>query len=333
MRITLETLLKIAKDTANDRARSDRSLLAIYLQGSLLGGQPLLGNSADIDLYLVHNDAVAIEREIIRLTDEVHLDIAHHASALYRQPRKLRLHAWLGPNLYGCKILYDPQHFLDFAQASVRGQFFHPDNVLGRVRPLVEHARQIWTAFHETESVLGAEDVLRYLRALEHAANAVAGLSGPPLTERRFLMDFPARAEAIRRPGLYAGLLGLLGGPAVDAAALQGWLADWRAAYSALTADKAPARLHSCRLQYYERAIETILGSEHPLDALWPLWHTWCLAASLLPAESPPLEAWRLAGERLGLQGGAFAERVAALDVYLDMVEEILETWARENGA
>ena len=190
MRITLETLLKIAKDTANDRARSDRSLLAIYLQGSLLGGQPLLGNSADIDLYLVHNDAVAIEREIIRLTDEVHLDIAHHASALYRQPRKLRLHAWLGPNLYGCKILYDPQHFLDFSQASVRGQFFHPDNVLGRVRPLVEHARQIWTAFHETESVLGAEDVLRYLRALEHAANAVAGLA----VFDRLTLDAPATA-------------------------------------------------------------------------------------------------------------------------------------------
>jgi hypothetical protein len=333
MRITPEVLLKLAKDTVSNRARSERNLLAAYLQGSLLGEQPLLGNTADIDLCFIHNDEVAVEREIVRLTDEVHLDIAHHPHTLYRQPRKLRLHPWLGPNLYGCKILHDPQHFLDFTQASIRGQFFHPDNVLGRVRPQLEHARQIWMGFHETGVASGPGDALHYLRALEHAANAVAGLSGPPLTERRFLIGFSGRAEAVRRPGLYAGLLGLLGAPAVDAETLHGWLPAWRAMYTALTADQAPARLHSSRLPYYERAIEAILGAERPLDALWPLWHTWSLAANLLPAGSPQREAWNLAGERLGLLGAAFIERVTALDAYLDTVEEMLDAWARENGA
>jgi hypothetical protein len=43
MRITTETLLKIARDTVAQRTRSDRSLLAIYLTGSLLESEPLLG--------------------------------------------------------------------------------------------------------------------------------------------------------------------------------------------------------------------------------------------------------------------------------------------------
>jgi len=333
MRITLETLLKLAKETAVTRGRAQRDILAIYLQGSLLGEQPLLGNTADIDLCFIHNDEVAVEREIVRLSDDVHLDIAHHAHTQYRQPRKLRLHPWLGPNLYNCRILYDPQHFMDFVQASVRGQFSHPDNVLGRVRTLLDHARQIWTGFHDEGVAQGAEDVVRYLRALEHAVDAIATLNAPPLAERRFLIDFSARAEAAGHPGLYAGVLGLLGAPAVDAPTLRSWIPDWRAAYTALTADQAPARLHPCRLLYYERAIDVILSSEQPMNAMWPLWHTWCLAASLLQPDAQPLAAWGQAAERLGMIGGAFEERLSAFDAFLDRIEEILDAWARENGA
>lgn len=132
MRITPETLHKIAHDTIANRSRTDHSLLAAYLQGSLLTDSPLLGNTADIDLFLVHTSEVELARELVRLTDDVHLDIAHHTHTLYRQPRTLRLHPWLGPAVYGCKILYDPQHFMDFAQASVRAQFHRPDNVIAR---------------------------------------------------------------------------------------------------------------------------------------------------------------------------------------------------------
>ena len=63
------------------------------------------------------------------------------------------------------------------------------------------------------------------------------------------------------------------------------------------------------------------------------MWHSWTLAASLLPEGASDLDAWRQAGEHLGLLGPAFSEKVIALDAYLDMVEEMLEGWARENGA
>jgi hypothetical protein len=333
MRINRDMLIKLAKDTVEKQVHTDHTLLAVYLQGSLLSDTPLIGNTADIDLFFVHTDEVIAEREIVRVTDEVHLDISHHSHKLYRQPRELRLHPWLGPAVYGCKILYDPQHFMDFSQASVRGQFDSSGNILKRARQQVDHAREMWTSFYADPRLPNAEDASSYLRALDHAANAVAGLSGALLTERRFLLDFPSRLEQVHKPGLYAGFLGLLGAPAVDAATLRSWLPEWQAAYTALVPGRSPLRLHPHRLFYYERAIDTILGSEHPYNALWPLWRTWTHAICALPADTPHRAGWQKAGEQLGILGSAFSERIAGLDAYIDTVEDILDAWAREKGA
>jgi len=333
MRITVDTLHKIAQDTVASRARTDHSLLAAYLQGSLLSDSPLLGNTADIDLFLVHTEEPPAEREIVRLTDEVHLDISHHSHRQYAQPRSLRQHPWLGPTVYGCKIMYDPQHFLDFAQASVRAQFYRPDNVIARCNQQAEHARQIWMELAAAPEEAGPVTSRNYLRALDHAVNAIAGLSGPPLAERRYMVDFMARAEAVGHPGLSIGLLGLLGGSTLEVDTLRSWLGEWQSAYTAFPAENTPPSLHPCRLLYYQRGMAALLESEYPLTCLWPLWHTWTQMGPVLPEASPQRKSWQAAGEKLGLLGGAFASRVAALDAYLDQVEEILEDWARANGA
>jgi hypothetical protein len=333
MRITPSTLHKIAKDTVARRTRTDRDLLSVYLHGSLLEEDPLLGGTADIDLVFVHDDGVIVEREIQRLTDEVHLDIAHHERSDYRQARNLRVHPWLGPTIFSCRVLYDPHHFMDFTQASVRGQFNRPDYVLERARSLFEHARQMWVSLDGREEDPGVGEVDLYLRAVEHVGNAVASLSGPPLTERRFLSRFPSRAETIRHPGLYPGFLGLLGAPNVYVSAFRDWLASWKQAYLAIPAEAVPARLHPARCAYYLRAFEKLLDGDRPQDALWPLLRTWTQAVSLLPKGSNVSAPWQEALLQLGLYGDGFHERVSALDAYLDNVEEIMEVWAREKGA
>jgi hypothetical protein len=78
--------------------------------------------------------------------------------------------------------------------------------------------------------------------------------------------------------------------------------------------------------------VAELLSSFTPQDALWPLWRTWTHAICSLPADSPHNNAWQHAGEQLGLLGEAFSTKIAALDAYLDTVEELLETWGRENG-
>ncbi len=306
--------------------------MAVYLQGSLLGESPLIGNTADIDLFFIHSDEVKAEREIVRLSDEVHLDISHHLHSLYRQPRELRHHPWLGPAIYNCKIMYDPQHFIDFVQASVRGQFNNPQNVISRVRKQAEHARQMWESLSEITQSPAPHVIGLYLRALEHAAQAVAGLSGQYLTERRFLMDLPERAEEVRKPGLFPGFLGLLGAAAVDAGQMRAWLSDWHSAYQAVPMDARPIRLHLARFLYYERAISTMLDSPAAHDALWPLWHTWTQAVCSQPSETTHRSAWQKAAEQLGQGGSTFMDKIRGLDAYLDQVEELLDVWALENG-
>lgn len=334
MRVTKDTLLKIANDFVEQRLRADRTLLGIYLQGSLLDDEPMLGGITDIDLFLVHSDAVAQARELVRISDEIHLDLAHHSRSQYRQPRELRRHTWLGHCINGGKILYDPQHFLDFTQASVRGQFDRADRVLVRSRTRLDHSRQIWLELQElTSTEPDVQAFTQFLRAVENAANAVAGLSGPPLTERRFLQQFPARGAGVQRPGLAAGLLGLLGASQIEAVQLRAWLPAWQADFQAVSLDSALTRLHPYRYSYYLRGIEALLDSPSPRDALWPLLRTWLSLASLQPALTDPGAGWHEAFQRLGWSGAGFQNRLEALDAYLDTIDELLEAWASEHGA
>jgi hypothetical protein len=281
---------------------------------------------------LLHADPVGVDREIVGLTDEVHLDIAHHYQGEYNQVRGLRTHPWLGPLLNGCKILYDPQHFMDFIQASVRGQFDRPDNVLERARKQVEVARNIWHKHQGAICLSELQDVEAYFRAVVHAANAVAGLSGPPLAERRFLLGFPSRAEAVDRPGLYPGLLGLLGTPRLEEDSLGRWLSMWQVAYQGIPAEKAPARLHPKRFSYYQEAFNAMMSGSQPETILWPLLKTWTTAVSFFHETSAERLNWRQACGRLGLLGEGLAERYQALDAYLDLVDEILEVWGEAAG-
>lgn len=333
MRITHEMLNKVAQDTVNQRVHSNRLILAAYLHGSVLLEDPLIGGTTDIDLFFIHDGDFPAKREVIRITDEVHLDIAHLDRGAYRQLRELRRHPWWGPTLYGCKILHDPQHFLDFIQASVRGQYERSDHILGRARPLAEFARQAWFAFDMGEKYSEIQQVRRYLQALESSANAVALLSGNPLTERRFLLDFSVRAQMIDHPGISAGLLGLLGTRLIDDSLLRVFITHWKDAFDYLNEGKTPPALSSARRCYYLRAFDGMLASERPEIALWPLLNSWTKMIVLLPEESPPYLAWREACAKLDFIGDGFVEKTAALDSFLDLVEGAIEKWAQDNGA
>lgn len=331
MRITTETLVRIAEDYLQRRLRDERGIIAVYLHGSLLGPSPVLGGTADIDLFFIHLDARQPEREIERLTDDVHLDVAHHTREDYRRTRDLRLHPWLGPVLNSCKILYDPQHFLDFIQAGVRAQFDRPDNVLMRSRQQAGQSRQAWLGYQIQPPAPGPEGLKDYLRAVQAAANAIALVNGPPLTERRFLLQFSQRAEAVQRPGLLAGLLGLLGAHEVTPGMLADLLPAWQTAYQSLPSASFPQRLHPNRLPYYLRGMQQLLSAEDTsLLALWTLLNTWTDIALLLPEAVGP---WQAAMTQLGLVDSGLDSRLQALDAYLDTVDETLDSWAQEQGA
>lgn len=333
MRITRELLLKQARAIAAERARSDKSILAAYLHGSLLEGhEPLLGGAIDIDLTFIH---IGLDgpREITRLTDEVTLDIRHHDRAAYEPARTLRHQPWLGPAVFYGQPLHDPQHFFDFTQASARGMYEEPENVLARAEPALQAARQIWFQFYNQQFSDDTARIPAYLSALENAANAVAALNGPPLPTRRLLLEFPARAAALGRPGLAAGLLGLLGALELTPERITAWLPAWQSAYTeAAQSGQVEPDLHPLRRVYYHNAILALAEGGYPQAAMWPLLRTWAGAAiGLLPA-SPPHQGWLATMNELGLAGDGLTERLNGLDAYLDTLEELFDNWKKERG-
>ena len=330
MHLLLESMIQIAKEAAVQRADSNHDIVAAYLTGSVLDRDPFLGDTADIDLVLVHAQEPKIRREIVSLTPEIHLDIKHNPRREYAHPRQLRVHPWLGPEMYDPLMLYESEHFFQFVQAGLRDKFHEPVNTLQRARRNTEHAHQMCKGL-QAPAESGAALVLKYLKAVNHAANAVAILNGKPLAERRFLLQFPARAEAAGRPGLAAGLLGLLGAPNADIFTLAGFLPEWEKDFQeAASRPNVEGRIHPARLSYYKKAIEALSSGENPQASLWPLIHTWSLAASVLPPER--LAAWQSACQQLGLFGEAFKEHVQGLDQYLDSIEELLEELSTANG-
>ena len=330
MRVTREILIRTARETAQKVALSEPGLVAAYLTGSLRTDDPYLDHTTDVDIVLVHAGKPKVRREIVALTPDVHLDLVHNPRSDYERPKELRVHPWFGPELYDPLPLVVTAHFFEFIQAGVREKYMEPVNVLARVRTLAGEARQTWKDL-QAEASCSPECVLAYLKSIRLAVNAIALLTGGPLPERRFLLQFPERAAAAGEPGLAAGLLGLLGANQVDPDQLNGLLPDWERAFTDATGrPHAHASLAAPRLAYYRGGMNALLAGEFPSAAIWPLLITWTRAAAVLPMTR--VAKWKSACELFGISEASLPEKRAGLDAFLDRIEEILDNFASGQG-
>jgi hypothetical protein len=333
MRVTRDSLIRIAKETAQERAFNDTNIIAAYLTGSLLTNDPMLGGTADIDLVFVHKNEPTKKREFKKLTPDFHLDIIHRSKDAFKSPRELRTDPWLGHEIYDPILLYDREKFFDFVQASLRAgfEFEQPTHTLQRSKTLLNQARNLWFKFSELEAPPNPKEINLYLQSIFHAINAIAELSGGPIHERRLLLEFPARAETIQKQNMVATAYQLLGANKTDIDQIKSWLSDWKTAFK-LASEKrnSDERLHTTRLNYYEKAIKALLDGETPLSALWLVLQTWTFSALVLSGDH--LKFWQNACASLGLVGDGFPEYIAGLDHFLDEIEILLEEYANVNG-
>jgi hypothetical protein len=324
MRFTPDILRKHARLLVEKESQRDRSIIAAYLQGSLLYGSPLLGGAGDIDLVFIHNSTPIKTNEIRPLTPDIHFDIEHHDQQLYRKPRELRVDPRLGPAIRDAQPLYDPRHFFDYTQAGVRSNYEYPENLQARARPLLESARQFWL----DHQISPAEEVLTefpaFLKALNNSVNAVALLTGPPLATRRLGLDFPEKAAAAGAPGLAVALAHLLGGISVTKETLNDWLDSWDVALDTLKEQISPTPLLAQRKTYFRSALITILQSDNPAQALWPLLSTWTDVITALPDNVTLQLNWKKTLTALGFAGKDYQLRLAAFDSFLETCETLI---------
>ena len=328
MQITPKLLRQYADTFVKERTKEDYSILAVYLTGSILSEQdPFLGGSTDIDLVFIHIGDPEISDEILPLNDNIHYDILHQPQRRYLDRISLRTDPKMGPMLSEAFVLYDPQHFMHLTQASVRGLFHRPENIIQRAEAQSKSARKKWLEFQPPPQNQSPSELLKYFSILDCAANAISLLTGETLSERRFLIKFQQCANRIDKPGLYPGFLGMLGAPEINSDLISTWVSKWEDTLTSIQEEDASPRLHPIRMNYYLNAFSAILESDRPENILWPLLQTWTLAADSLTPTKPGYQSWEETLRQLRLIGDGFAERILALDALLDQVEDTINTW------
>ncbi len=333
MRITRDLLTKLAKESVEQYTKSDRNITAAFLLGSVVAlDDPFIGGATDIDILFLCAAPPDTPRKVVRLNNEVTLDLSFALQRDYEPPRKQRSHPWRGYDLYNPQPLFETRHFFEFAQAAVRAGFDDPANVLARARHFAQPARQAWMSLQLGAQAPSAGALSSFLHAVGDAANAAAALSGPPLTDRRLLSEFPTRAAQAGLPELTGTLFNMLGIDRLEPNLALGWLDDWQAAVQVAIDRRVDPRLHPHRMPYYRLSIEALLKSAYPSAALWLLLEPWTVGAAAMSELREPAKAWNIAMEHMGLSGPGFADKMDLLDQYLDRLESALEQYAAENG-
>lgn len=330
MRITKNLLHKFASETVKQRKRSEPDLHAAYIMGSILSDEPLLGGTTDIDLMLVHRYLAPTDREVVSITPEISLDIFHKTREDYEPLRHFRQDPWIGyPLTYNHILLFDTDHWLEYVQSSITAEFHREDNVLARVTVFLSAARDYWRSLMTSPPQNHLSWLDHYLHALELGANAISGLIGPPLTERRFMMTFTQRLESLGIPEVRAGFCGLLGCKDIRKDNYGPWLDSFEQDLNHVAeTEDPPPHLSQSRFGYYVQAFHALAESDDPTYLSWSLLRTWLDVQLAGGGETPGNESWQDLLETLKLTEVITEEKTEALDSYLDHLDVLIETWA-----
>jgi hypothetical protein len=330
MKITREHLIDLARDETERRAEM-QNIVSAYVIGSVARSEPMLGGAADIDLVLIHENEPRRSREVVQLSDQIHLDISHHHRSLYEQPRALRVHPWFGPSLCEPIFIHDPDHFFEWAQAGARGQFHRPDHVHLRAQSFLRRARQANSMLS-----LSRRWIRTYARAVMEGANAVASLSGFPVAGRRLFLDLEEITDALGFPKFSEAFLQLLVITPPTAENLQQWLPSWERAFVEAGRVSDKAELAPCRLTYFRSGFQALLDIGRPDANMFPLLTTWESALHALREAQQTdhhVQKWEVALQKLGLDPSSRTQRDGSLVHYLNQIETSVSEWAETQGA
>jgi hypothetical protein len=130
------------------------------------------------------------------------------------------------------------------------------------------------------------------------------------------------------------GFLTLTGAESLTVNEIEQMLPSWDAAFRlAGKQEIVPPDLHPSRKDYYYKAFQSFLDDGLPFAVVMPLLRTWNKAICGILSTTPEYDDWLQSMSLFRLGKGDFADRVDALDAYLDHLDELLEKWANDHGA
>ncbi|MEN6436158.1 MAG: hypothetical protein ABFD14_12970 [Anaerolineaceae bacterium] len=333
MRLTKDLLVRFAKNHVAERLQEKPRPVCIYLTGSLCTDDFLLGGTADIDLIFIHNVQPVMDRELIPVTPDVHLDIWHYDVTLFNQPRELRRDAWIGS--FMCEnplVLHDAGHWFEFTQASACALFYRPENCLSRAQPFIDSARQKWIECFSGTHRPGVFTLRTYLRCIEDAANALSCLISVPLSERRMVQQFSKRAQAAGKPSLTDMLIELITSSALNDEKASAWQQTLQETLTQVgKLPNCPIQLSNPRQAYLLHAAKSLVESS-PANALWIILRNWTEAAVFLPAASPEVQKWEEMVQELELSPEFYTDRLEMLDHFLEEIEAYFDHFKEQNS-
>ena len=334
MRITHGLLLKNAKQWVMERQAADHSLVCAYLSGSLADSDDaedaLIGGAGDVDVVCVHNSLNPPDRELVRLTDRIHLDIWPVAQSAYEDPKQLRMNPWIGHDLFRKPpVLFDKNHWFDFVLAGAFSKYDQPENVVLRALYFLNNARERLQAMAFGE-VAPQAWLSAYLQSLSDGANLLAVIADGPLSTRRLLLAFPARAADLEIPQWTGCLIEAFSRGVPESDTLAQWIRQWDEVFNRQAEPTGmPPDLDPLKIPYYRQAMETFAPSA-PMSALWILLFTLGQRLAISSETTPPSVVEML--QSVGLGEETREEREESLEALIDDAEEVLEEWAKNRG-
>jgi hypothetical protein len=232
-------------------------------------------------------------RELIKVSDELHLDIQHLSQKIFQQPRELRGDPWIGTSVQANPLLlYDVRHWFEFTQASVGSQFYRADNTICRARKLSFDARNHWLRLTELKRP-HVERIRLYLKSLNAAANAIAALARAPITKRRFGMELQNIMNRAGEEKMYAGFVGLSQVNTFEKEDLLDLIPYWEKAFLlSCQQDKHSQDIQLASKNYYLKSFYYILDSYSPDMVVFPLLQTWTKSVCSLMSTTPEYDIW-----------------------------------------
>lgn len=210
-------LLKLARDFVQQKRQEGAALEAAFLVGSVARHEEPLGNTVDLDIWLVQYSApvpsasdpslVDSSAEDFWISNDVLVDCRHFNPTLFDNKRALRTDAYFGPALFNAISLYDPRHLLDLIQASSRSRYHMPENVYGRARTAFSLAQQQFRPLGQylrqpPPSPLPLSLLCKLHELVWHSTSALLLLAGRESSGRRQMALFSAAAQELNAPQL-----------------------------------------------------------------------------------------------------------------------------------